>query len=145
MGVFYDLTRKFDYLRITLSGSANKGKKVRVVSIPDFVRNELVRNDLLSRAPHYNIFSRTVKPLNECYFSLQWSRIRPSLVEKVGITDDHTLYSIRATAAVEVYKKTKDPYKLQRLMGHSSLQVTLTYLRSLGLSYEDGVEDLPSL
>jgi integrase len=116
-----------------------------VVAIPDFVRKELLKNDFLSRPAHHNIFSGTVEPLNECYFSLQWSRIRPSLVEEAGITDDHTLYSIRATAAVEVYKKTKDAYKLQRLMGHSSLQVTLTYLRSLGLSYEDGVDDLPTL
>ena len=83
-----------------------------MVSIPDFVRKEMVRIDLLSRPREYNIFSGTVKPFNECYFSLQWSRIRPSLVEEVGITDDHTLYSIRATAAVEVYKKTKDAYKL---------------------------------
>ena len=62
-----------DLQRITLSGRANKRKKVRVVSIPDFVRKELLRNDFLNRPPHYNIFSKIVEPLNECYFSLQCS------------------------------------------------------------------------
>ncbi len=134
-----------DYSRIVLSGNSNKGKKVRVVAIPDFVKQELIELNLDGIPDGYNIFSGNEQPYNECYFSLQWSRLRPTLVKEVGITDDHTLYSIRATGAIDVYQKTKDPYKLQRLMGHSSLQVTLTYLRSLGIYYDDHVSDLPTL
>jgi hypothetical protein len=38
---------------------------------------------------------------------------------------------------------TRNPYKLQKMMGHSSLTVTLTYLRNLGLVVNaDSEEDL---
>jgi integrase len=59
------------------------------------------------------------------------------------ITTDHTLYSFRHTAAVNMYLKTKDPYKIQQAFGHSSLRVTLTYLRNLGLVVDASLEDLP--
>jgi len=52
------------------------------------------------------------------------------------------LYSFRHTGAIEIYKRTGSLSKLQKAMGHSSLKVSLTYLR--GLEVEDlKVEDMP--
>jgi integrase len=48
------------------------------------------------------------------------------------IYEQQTIYSFRHTAAIEVYRKTKDVYLLQKLLGHSNIIVTLKYLRSLG-------------
>ena len=42
-----------------------------------------------------------------------------------------TLYSFRHTGAIEVFKRTGSILKLQAVMGHSSIKVSLTYLRGL--------------
>ena len=47
--------------------------------------------------------------------------------------------SFRHTGAIEIYKRTGSLSKLQKAMGHSSLKVSLTYLR--GLEVEDLKEE----
>ena len=42
--------------------------------------------------------------------------------------------SFRHSGAIEIYKRTGSLSKLQRAMGHSSLAVSLTYLRGLEVS-----------
>ena len=53
-----------------------------------------------------------------------------------------TLYSFRHTGAIEIYKRTGSLSKLQKAMGHSSLKVSLTYLRGLEVT-ELKEEDMP--
>jgi len=45
------------------------------------------------------------------------------------IEQGQTLYLFRHTGAIEIYKKTGSITKLQKAMGHSSINVSLTYLR----------------
>ena len=47
---------------------------------------------------------------------------------------DQTKYSFRHSGAIETYKRTGSLSKLQKAMGHSSLTVSLTYLRGLEVS-----------
>jgi len=47
---------------------------------------------------------------------------------------DQTLYSFRHSGAIEIYKRTGSLSKLQKALGHSSLAVSLTYLRGLEVS-----------
>lgn len=53
-----------------------------------------------------------------------------------------TLYSFRHSGAIEIYKRTGSLSKLQSAIGHSSLNVSLTYLRGLELA-ELKEEDMP--
>ena len=53
-----------------------------------------------------------------------------------------TLYSFRHSGAIEIFKRTGSLSKLQKAMGHSSLAVSLTYLRGLEVS-ELEEEDMP--
>ena len=71
----------------------------------------------------------------------QWTRYKKKskLIEK-----DQTLYSFRHTGAIQVYEKTGSLTKLQQVMGHSSLQVSLTYLRGLEVKPLDA-KDMPVL
>ena len=71
----------------------------------------------------------------------QWTRYKKKskLIEK-----DQTLYSFRHTGAIQVYEKTGSLTKLQQVMGHSSLQVSLTYLRGLEVKHLD-IDDMPVL
>ena len=55
---------------------------------------------------------------------------------------DVTIYSFRHSGAIEIFKRTGSLTKLQRAMGHSSLQVSLTYLRGLEIT-ELKEEDMP--
>jgi len=57
---------------------------------------------------------------------------------------NQTLYSFRHTGAIQVYEKTGSLTKLQQVMGHSSLQVSLTYLRGSEVKPLDA-EDMPIL
>jgi hypothetical protein len=42
-----------------------------------------------------------------------------------------TLYSFRHSGAIEIFKRTSSLTKLQKAMGYSSINVSLTYLRGL--------------
>ncbi len=84
---------------------------------------------------------RAIKPYNRDYFKTLWGSYKKEseLLEK-----DQTLYSFRHSGAIQVYEKTGSLVKLQQVMGHSSLQVSLTYLRGLEVQQME-LEDMPSL
>ena len=60
------------------------------------------------------------------------------------LSEDQTLYSFRHTGAIRVFEKSGSLATLQRVMGHSDMKVSLTYLRGLEVKRLD-VEDLPNL
>jgi len=49
----------------------------------------------------------------------------------------HKLYLFRHSSAMEVYKKTGSLQKLQQVMGHKEIKVSLTYLRGLEVKQLD--------
>jgi integrase len=112
------------------------GLKVRnrIVPVPTYVRDILVKGE-----PHHNIFSNKPQPLNQDYFKTLWSRFkRQSNILEQG----QTLYSFRHSGAIEIFKRTGSITKLQKAMGHSSINVSLTYLRGLEIA-ELKEEDMP--
>jgi len=121
---------------IHLSGSENKGRKVRVVYVPDYVRKE-VETLLPNLKSTENIFSKDIKPYNEAYFNTAWTRAWSKMFQLGIIQENQTIYSFRHTAAVDVYRRTKDVNLLKSLLGHSSIVVTLKYLRGLGEHNEE--------
>ena len=58
------------------------------------------------------------------------------------LEQDQTLYSFRHSGAIEIFKRTGSITKLQKAMGHSSINVSLTYLRGLEIA-ELKEEDMP--
>jgi integrase len=104
------------------------------VPVPVYIRDVLVKGEST-----HNIFSGSNKPLNQDYFKTLWSRFkRQSDILEQG----QTLYSFRHSGAIEIYKRTGSLNKLQRAMGHSSLNVSLTYLRGLEVAVLKE-EDMP--
>jgi integrase len=128
-----------DFTQVSLSGSKVKSKRNRVVPVPVVVRDELTRRFTGNR--NANVFTLKEEDYNGDYFKTLWSRYKRQshLLEK-----DQTLYSFRHTGAINVFEKTGSLLKLQQVMGHSSMTVSLTYLRGLEVSNLD-VEDLPEL
>lgn len=123
-----------DLKYIHLSGNRNKSGRNRIVPVPTYVRDILVKGE-----SNHNIFSGSNKPLNQDYFKNLWSRFkRQSDILEQG----QTLYSFRHSGAIEIFQRTGSLHKLQRAMGHSSLNVSLTYLRGLEVA-ELKEEDMP--
>ena len=61
------------------------------------------------------------------------------------VLEEHqTLCSFRRAGAIDIFKRTGSLTKLQKAMGHSSLNVSLTYLRGLEVA-ELKVEDMPMI
>jgi integrase len=131
---------KKDISEIHLSGSENKGRKVRVVYVPDYVKQELEQL-LPYLKPTDNIFSKDLQPYNEAYFNTAWTRAWRKMHQLGMVEKYHTIYSFRHTAAVDVYRRTKDVNLLKSLLGHSSILVTLKYLRGLGEYNEEVLKD----
>jgi len=53
-----------------------------------------------------------------------------------------TLYSFRYSGVIEIFKRTDSVTMLQKAMGHSSINVNLTYLKGLEIA-ELKEEDMP--
>ena len=76
-----------DLRYIHLSGNRNKSGRNRIVPVPSYVRDILVKGE-----SNHNIFSESNKPLNQDYFKTLWSRFkRQSDILEQG----QTLYSFR--------------------------------------------------
>jgi len=125
-----------DLSYIHLSGSRNKSGKNRSVPVSQQIRCHLIKGE-----SRHNIFSGGVKPFNESYFKGIWKRFKNTskLLEQ-----DQTLYSFRHSGAIDIFKRTGSLTKLQKAMGHSSLAVSLTYLRGLEVS-ELEEKDMPTI
>ena len=123
-----------DLTYIHLSGNRNKSGRNRIVPVPTYVRELLVKGE-----PHHNIFSGRQQPLNQDYFKTLWSRFKR---QSNTLEQGQTLYSFRHSGAIEIFKRTGSITKLQKAMGHSSINVSLTYLRGLELP-ELKEEDMP--
>jgi integrase len=121
-----------NFSTISLSGTENKSARVRVVSIPDYLQR-IIRGRLSSVSdPETNIFTFNTTSYNEYYFNMVWTRIKPDMLKMGLLNKEQTIYSFRHTAAVDVYNRTKDIHIIQQLLGHSTMIVTLKYLRGLG-------------
>ncbi len=123
-----------DLKYISIGGDRVKSKRNRIVPVPKFIREQLSIGK-----KEDNIFSNTPIEFNEDYFKTLWSRFKR--VSKL-IELDQTLYSFRHSGAIEIFKRTGSITKLQKAMGHSSINVSLTYLRGLEIP-ELKEEDMP--
>ena len=130
-----------DFGQVSLGGNQNKGKRNRIVPIGAYIQPYLRAFKRINSASDVNVFTGNKKPYNRDYFKTLWGRYKKvsELLEK-----DQTLYSFRHTGAIRVYEKTGSLVKLQQVMGHSSLQVSLTYLRGLEVKQLE-LDDMPSL
>mgnify|MGYP006110742999 FL=1 len=121
---------------IKLSGERNKSGKNRVVPVPVFVR------EVLNKHNHsINIFSETEEPYNPDYFKTLWGKYKK---QSNALEAGQTLYSFRHSGAIEIFNRTGSLVKLQQTLGHSSINVSLTYLRGLEVT-ELIEEDMPRI
>ena len=127
-----DFTSDLSYIK--LSGERNKSGRNRIVPVPSYIKEKLLRGESSN-----NIFTSSTKPPNPDYFKTLWSRFKR--ISKL-IEQDQTLYSFRHSGAIDIFKRTGSITKLQKAMGHSSINVSLNYLRGLEIP-ELTEDDMP--
>ena len=129
-----------DFSLLSLDGERVKSKKNRILPVPSFVQEELLER-FQDCEDAVNLFSRRRRAYHRDYFKNRWADYKreTDLIEK-----NQTIYSFRHTGAIRVFEKTGSLQKLQQVMGHSDMKVSLTYLRGLEVKQLD-VEDLPEL
>jgi len=114
-------------------GKINKNGKM------EFYSNGPSRWDRKDTINEHNIFSGTPIPYNNDYFKTVFRRFKHTFS---SVNKGITIYSFRHSGAIEIFKRTGSLTKLQKAMGHSSLNVSLTYLRGLEVA-ELKEEDMP--
>lgn len=133
-----------DLDHITLSGAATKSGRIRKVPVSDFVKEELISRGVGAMEPDAFILTGTDKPVNADYFTTAWSRQKNIMLKLGIIRKEQTLYSFRHSAAVYSFTDQQSLRLLQALMGHSTPDVTMKYLRSLG-AIQVSRDDMPRL
>ena len=112
-----------DLKYVSIDGSRVKSKRNRIVPVPEIIRENLEVSEL----ENY-IFTNDPIEFNRDYFKTLWSRFKRS---NKAFDKNITLYSFRHSGAIDLFKRTGSISKLQSAMGHSSIKVSLTYLRGL--------------
>ena len=130
-----------DFTVLSLDGNRVKSKRNRILPVPAVVRDEITSRFLKAGNRNVNLFSLCQQEHNPSYFKGHWTKYKKQS-ELIG--DKQTLYSFRHTGAIKVFEKTGSLLKLQQVLGHSDMKVSLTYLRGLEVKQLD-VEDLPVL
>ena len=130
-----------DLSQISLGGDQNKGKRNRIVPVAPAIRSRLNALRPIDYKHDTNIFSGNKSPYNQDFFKTLWGKFKSR--SKI-LESNQTLYSFRHTGAINVFEKTGSIVTLQQVMGHSTLQVTLTYLRGLDVKQLQ-VDDMPSI
>ena len=123
-----------DLSYITLSGFRNKSGRNRIVPVPSFIKPLLH-----PKGVNDNVFTGDQSSRNPDYFKTLWSRYKK---QTKLLKQGQTLYSFRHSGAIEIFKRTGSITKLKKAMGHSSINVSLTYLRGLEIA-ELKEEDMP--
>lgn len=130
-----------DFSVLSLNGQRVKSKKNRVLPVPSIIRAVLLDRYKTSKSREHNVFSLDNFEHHNDYFKGWWTKYKK---QSIILQPNQTLYSFRHTGAIKVFEKTGSLQKLQQVMGHSDMKVSLTYLRGLEVKQLD-VEDLPEL
>tara|TARA_B110000114_G_scaffold34129_1_gene35320 strand:- start:494 stop:1597 length:1104 start_codon:yes stop_codon:yes gene_type:complete len=129
-----------NFTLLSLNGERVKSKRNRIIPVPGFIQTEL-HNRFSHLDGESNLFTQCPTPHYKDYFKGLWTKYKN---QSLLLEPEQTLYSFRHTGAIKVFEKTGSLLKLQQVMGHSDMKVSLTYLRGLEVKRLD-VEDLPEL
>jgi integrase len=118
--------------RITLYSDITKSGSTRIVDINETFLEKLYEEYHLQEYPEdYFVFTLKGIPgekhLSKNHLWRQYDKVR----EKLKIPKDYKLYGFKHTGAVQALKAGADIKEIQHQMGHSSVQITDEYLKSM--------------
>jgi integrase len=121
----------FENNRIVLPAELRKTNDFFIIPMTMQLKQDLITYNKHLVNPNELVFSHNGKILSDIYSSMSFLRVKNRYLFG-WIGKNQTLNSIRHTAAINYFQKTQNLKKLSSLMGHTSIQTTIIYLRSLG-------------
>lgn len=70
------------------------------------------------------------KPRSTNFFAMRYKPFK----DKFKLTEDYSLYSFKHLRAIDLATAGANPYQIMKLFRHKNIDVTMTYLRDLGLT-----------
>lgn len=123
----------FKRKELFVPGEAAKNHKNRIVPIKDeFFK--LVKDKYEGLDPDFYLFGRGLIPHEINVDRNRASEAHREMLIEIGVDTKHKLYEWKHTGARLFILSGKNPYDLMAYMGHASLDETMGYLRSLGVS-----------
>lgn len=113
---------------VSVRGEISKSKRTRIIPL----NNELISYllDYFNFRRHYTTNFLWVSGKSDRGFTIHGAKHLVILLKNITKINCH-LHRFRHTFATNYYKQTHDLVGLHKLLGHSSLKMTLSYLRSL--------------
>lgn len=128
---------------ILLRSDLSKNRKQESVIINKKLRNIICEMELSKYSPDDYIFGKKLQTCSDKFPNPNHITSRFKEIAKLlNIRDECTLYSWKHTGAMKLYNITKDPYLVMRHLRHSSLDITVIYLRSLGINTDIRIKEL---
>lgn len=141
--------------KIFIPPNVAKNRKAQYVSIPKPLYDVLLELELsdcngehhLIGKTHFKDKNQSIEPSETPFSTNIMSKRHRNILKKIDLFDkDYTLYSWKHTGVVTAYKSGVDIKTIQYQCRHHSIQITDTYLKSLGLEKNqnafDGMDEL---
>jgi integrase len=125
---------------VVLHSSASKNRQQDSVTIMPGFERILEEMNLQDVPDNYYIFGRGFVPSAEKLTRVNdFTEYFRNVAVNVGIDSVKTFYGLKASGLSDLFTATKDPYLIQRQARHSDIRITMTYLRSLGLTVDEKI------
>lgn len=123
----------FEQKQIQIPAHISKNRKQSSVELPNTFY-QLVKKHYQKLNPELYLFARGLVPGTIPIHRNRATLAHKKVLDDLKITNDHTLYSWKHTGAIAAIKSGMNPYSLMRQWRHHSLDQTMIYLKTLGLS-----------
>lgn len=123
----------FESRQVMIPSEVSKNRKQSSVELPSNFYAE-VKKTFKGIDPEYYLFGRGLVPGVIAIHRNRATEAHKKVLEYLNISNQHTLYSWKHSGAVAAIKAGINPYSLMRQWRHHSLEQTMTYLKSLGLT-----------
>ncbi|GAB3635144.1 hypothetical protein GCM10027422_07340 [Hymenobacter arcticus] len=116
----------------------DKNRVGRFCDIPPHLNSLIEEAGLRSFPPDHYLFTRQGQPgPTPVGFNYFYRKLVPILLQ-LGLSDQHyTLYGFKHSGNIQLWLATKDLRAIQKQNGHTTMAMSETYLRGLGLLQND--------
>lgn len=121
----------FDRMLIHIPGHIAKNKVDAYIPMDESLAASLKHLENLN--PELFIWGTTgpaILPAGQNHFANHFKPFK----DRMGLSIDYTIYGFKHTRAIDLVTAGANPYDIMRLFRHSSLDMTMKYLRDLGLT-----------
>lgn len=131
----------FDRKLIFIPGEVSKNRSGDYIPMCDELIILLESMNLDKYPTHYYIWGTHGKPAQEPAGQNHFANLYKPYKDKLKLGANYSVYSWKHTRAIELATAGANPYEIMKLFRHSSLEMTQKYLRDLGCSISQEINN----